>query len=389
MPRRGTYVSQLRQRQDVCVVDVGGAPGGTSPYQRAKFEAILQGERAMGLAAHNLGAPEAALGEEYLVRLENDSRVPFVSANTRNARGQLIAEPLRVIECGGRRLGITGVLSSRYRGPGIQISEPREALLETVLPARQRYDELIVLAYLPEDELRVLANSLPEASAVIGGPTGQTIVPEAAGPTLLAAATNKGKFLVELEMAPATKKWSGKVIELAPQIADDPEQTKNVRRYLEDLGRRDFAASETGLAMKVPDSPPPEYRVAGDQSCLLCHADDCRIWQGTQHAHAWQTLVGRKSQVDPGCQQCHTTAYGLPGGFESRARTPLAVAVHCEACHGPSLLHAGQPRSRTPFMARDQCISCHDHENSPKFEYAEYWRRISHGTPTATLAPKR
>ena len=41
---------------------------------------------------------------------------------------------------------------------------------------------------------------LPEADAVIGGPTGQSIVPTAVGPTLLAAATNKGKFLVELDL---------------------------------------------------------------------------------------------------------------------------------------------------------------------------------------------
>jgi hypothetical protein len=389
LPRRGTYVRELRRRADVCLVDVGGAPGGSSLYQKAKFEAILRGEHAMGLVAHNVGAAEAAMGAEYLMHLGKDPRTPFVSANARNAKGQLIAQSLRIIDCGGRRLGITGVLSSRYGGPGIQVSEPREALLETVLPARQRYDELVVLAYLPEDELRVLANSLPEASAVIGGPTGQTISPQPAGATLLAAATNKGKFLVELEMSPSTKKWSGKVVEMGPQIADDPEQSDNVHRYLEDLGRRDFAASETGLAINIPGPPPPEYRLAGDEVCLSCHANDCRTWKGTRHAHAWLTLVTRGSQVDPGCQQCHTTAYGLPGGFESIARTPLAVAVRCESCHGPSLLHARRPRSHTPFAASDQCIRCHDRENSPKFEYAQYWRQIWHGNATATLPPKR
>src|SRR5262245_49011017 len=42
--RRGTYVKELAQQGALIVVDVGGAPGGTSAYQRVKFEAILQGE---------------------------------------------------------------------------------------------------------------------------------------------------------------------------------------------------------------------------------------------------------------------------------------------------------------------------------------------------------
>src|SRR5215471_1064329 len=52
--RRGTYVGRLRERAEVLVADAGGAPGGTSAYQRVKFEAILQGEQAMGAVAHNL-----------------------------------------------------------------------------------------------------------------------------------------------------------------------------------------------------------------------------------------------------------------------------------------------------------------------------------------------
>ncbi len=68
LPRRGTYVRVARADHTVILADAGGAPDGTSPYQRLKFEAILGGERAMGIAAHNLGAPEAALGADYLQR---------------------------------------------------------------------------------------------------------------------------------------------------------------------------------------------------------------------------------------------------------------------------------------------------------------------------------
>ena len=56
-----------------------------------------------------------------------------------------------------------------------------------------------MLAYLPEAELRQLAAELPEADLVVGGPTGQSIAPIRVGPTWLASATNKGKFLIQME----------------------------------------------------------------------------------------------------------------------------------------------------------------------------------------------
>jgi 2',3'-cyclic-nucleotide 2'-phosphodiesterase (5'-nucleotidase family) len=88
LPRRGTYVDDLRKSAAVLYLDAGGAPGGTSPYHRAKFEAILSGERAMGIAAHNLGKGELALGADYVRDLAARENIPFVSANTTDASGR-------------------------------------------------------------------------------------------------------------------------------------------------------------------------------------------------------------------------------------------------------------------------------------------------------------
>src|SRR3989442_11936309 len=96
--RRGTFVQQVRERAELIVIDAGGAPAGTAPYQRLKFEAILQGERAMGVAAHNIGGPEAALGVDYLRDVVRRLEVPLVSANLRDATGVLVAAALRTVE---------------------------------------------------------------------------------------------------------------------------------------------------------------------------------------------------------------------------------------------------------------------------------------------------
>jgi hypothetical protein len=389
--RRGTHVKRLGEHADVVLADAGGAPGGTSPYQRVKLEAILKGELQMGLAVHNLGGPEAALGADYLRRVAAELRVPFVSANLRDARGELVADSLRVIERGGRHVAFTGVLSPRYAVPGVQVDDPREALLKVIGAARGRSDALVVLAYVPEEDLKSLAAALPEADAVVGGPTGQSIAPRAVGPTLMAAATNKGKFLIELDAAPAGGRmaWTGRVVEMGAELPDEPEQGENVKRYLAELARRDFAADDTGLPAPLPSGLPSDYRLAGTASCTSCHKDDCKSWEGSRHAQAWQTLAARHSEVDAYCQQCHTTGFGLPGGFVSAQRSPLAHSVGCESCHGPSLVHTRDPKARTPFLARDQCTRCHDRENSPRFDYAGYWQRIHHGTQTSAAPGTR
>src|SRR4051794_9170322 len=59
LPRRGTYVAGLAATHQVLLVDAGGAAADNSAYDRAKLEAILAGELAMGLVAHNIGAAEA------------------------------------------------------------------------------------------------------------------------------------------------------------------------------------------------------------------------------------------------------------------------------------------------------------------------------------------
>lgn len=381
--RRGSYVRDLQSDADVIYADAGGAPGGTSAYHRVKFEAILRGEAAMGLVAHNIGGPEAALGADYIRRVNREHAGPFVSANVRDAAGALLAEPLRLVSHGGRRVAITGVLSRKFVVPGLQIDDPRESVLRVSADAKAVGASLVVLAYAPEDELRQLAAALPEADAVIGGPTGQSIPPTPVGPTILASATNKGKFVVRLDASAGGRGWAGQVVEMTAAFPDDAGQQANLRRYLDDLGRRDFAADETGLAPKLPAELPKDYRIAGNASCRSCHGADCAGWDGSKHAHAWATLAGKGSHVDPYCQQCHTTGYGLPGGFVSLTRGEAVRSVGCESCHGPSAGHARDPKVKTMFAAKDQCATCHDRENSPTFAYDEYWPKIRHGAPAA------
>ena len=385
LPRRGTVLGKEREGRDVIYADAGGAPGGTSTYDRVKFEAILDGERAMGLAAHNLGGPEAALGADYLREVSKRTVTRFVSANLRDSRGDLIAPPVRVLTVGGRKIALIGVVSPRLVGKGMKADDPRDAILKAI----PDHDALVVLAYMPEAELRALAASLPEADAIVGGPTGQSISPVKIGPTWLASATNKGKFLVRMETSGRRGPWTGRVVEMGPDVADDPAQRTNLAAFHDELARLDLPSDQTGLAAALPPDLPETYRVEGSASCLSCHKEEAQVWSHSKHALGWETLRGTGSQVDPQCQKCHTTGYGLPGGFRSVLRSPERTSIGCESCHGPSREHVQRPSIKTPFASKDQCLSCHDPENSPRFDRDRFWDQIRHGKPSTRTAEHR
>jgi len=384
LPRRSTFISETRQDGPVIVADAGGAPGGISPYDRARFEAILEGELAMGIAAHNLGGPEILLGVNYLRTVAANRHVPFISANAKDTHDRLIVEPYRIVEAGGSRIILIGVAELHYGNFDSldwQLDDPRNAVLTALDQAAGKFDRAVVLAHLDEVALRKLAAELPEVDAVIGGPTGQSLAPTRLGQVIVASATNKGKFVVTLPLAADRKQTvpQAEVIELSSKFSDDPVQIDNVRAFRKELGRRDFSAAQTGLAARSSGPASKGFQVAGTDSCRKCHADEFAAWNDSKHAQAWQTLVSDEVHVDPACQLCHTTGYGQPGGFESLSKSAARTAVGCESCHGPSQAHADRPKQRTPFAAREQCRSCHDHENSPRFDFDTYWKKVAHG----------
>ncbi|MEX2216039.1 MAG: multiheme c-type cytochrome [Phycisphaeraceae bacterium] len=387
LARRATYLATAADTHSIVYLDVGGAAAGVSDYHRQKFEAILRGEIAMGLSAHNLGKAELAFGVASLRDTQSRLDVPFISASVVDEKGMLHFDDLKSIEVNGRRLAVIGVVSRSLVPEGVRVLEPKQAVLAAMSRHADRIKgaSVIVLAYLPEGELAELAGALPEVDAVIGGPTGQAMSPRRVGPVTLAAATNKGKFLIRLESPAPGKPWAGDAVEVGPALADNEKQLDNVKDFLSRLARTDYAAADTGIVAALPVGSPADYRIAGSAACADCHHLDQNVWHSSKHSHATDTLRDKGFAVDSFCQSCHTTGFALPGGFDRLSTGKAFFGVGCENCHGPSAAHVRDPNQRTPWRAADQCLRCHDHENSPAFDFAVYWQRVRHGkTPAAT-----
>jgi hypothetical protein len=392
--RRQSLVEEIVAKNRI-VADVGGAAHGDSAYDQLKFEAILHGELAMGLTAHNLGASEIKLGPKYLRELPAELRGVLVSANARDREQKAIAPAAKVTTVDGQRMALVGVVGEGFATDEVEILPPRQAVLDALAALNGKYDRAVVLAYLNEQQLDELAQALPEVDLVIGGPTGQSVQPHQAGAVTVMAVTNKGKFVAALDVPrTGSNEWKATIHELTDKYADHSRQKENLTAFYRMLADRQLRPAETSFAEPLPAGAPADFRIAGSQSCLECHQNDCRDashankatqdWNKSKHARAWETLEQKGAHVDAYCQQCHTTGYGLPGGFETFAATPKLVSVGCESCHGPSAAHLKAPKQRpTAFhgQAKSHCAKCHDRENSPGFEYERYWdalvRRVS------------
>lgn len=147
-------------------------------------------------------------------------------------------------------------------------------------------------------------------------------------------------------------------------------------RSIFDFYREGIVVEE--LMLQIPRFDLDEGEYAGSDECNACHEEAGKVWRGSSHAHAWQTLVDSGDDRDPECVGCHVVGWGETAGFDPIDRTP--VDVQCEACHGPSRAHATDPGVPTPRgqLGSRACLRCHDLENSPKFDFDDYWPKIAH-----------
>jgi len=387
LERRASLLNTLGAKDRILYLDVGGSAAGKSEYQQVKLKSILLGNKLMDLELHNVGAPETQLDPDTLFQIGQETSTRWLSANLQIKSDRETGKPPinthRVVLRNGIRILVTGVVDpALIKNPMWTARDASSSVLDVLKSAKA--DIKLVLAYMDEPNLRALAESLPEVDFIIGGPTGQLLSPSKVGPVEIMSATNKGKFLAAMELEKTGKNWKTKkrgAIEVTSTLPRNPAQSKNLDAYLNALEARDFSADETGLVNNASASVQnqSDYRIAGTLACVSCHQQDDTLWHASKHSHAWQTLVDKRSHVDPSCQQCHTTGYGMSGGFEQVAKSTQLVNVGCESCHGPSQSHALNPKTKTTFLSREQCVRCHDHENSPEFDFAKYWGKISHG----------
>ncbi len=419
--RRDTLLNQFRERGwNLVPVDVGNQVRRIGRQPELKFKATVEAFKKMDYQGVALGADDWKLSSIELVQFAGSdslNRSPFLSANVVVWSDPSLFPSHRVIEAGGRKIGITAVLGSGHKdelqSSDIEFFDPIEKLKPVVETLTQEgCDFKVLLAHASLEESAEIARQVPGFDLVVtAGGFGE--------PTLNLEKIEGAKALM---VQVGTKGMYGGII----GIFDDAErpvryqriaissQFKDSQRMLTMFADYQQALADAGLddlgATSV--AHPTGRKFVGSEACGDCHSSAFEKWQDTPHSHATTSIVepdnergGIPRHHDPECISCHATGwnpqkyYPYETGFFSLEKTPLMTGSGCENCHGPGSEHVAaelgeidvtnerlkqlQQEMVLPLAkAHEKCIECHDMDNSPDFHlegaFEEYWEQVKH-----------
>lgn len=403
LTRARTWLANHREPASL-LIDVGGAIGGEQDYHVIQYRYILEAYETMGYHALNLGAGEAALSAETLAEVTALSDVPLLSASLIDAATrEPIARPSTLVEIKGRKIGLLGVLdpnSVPSPGEGVAILSLDDAIARHLPALRSQCDEVVLLAFTNETEMKRLAEEYYEFALIIGGDVGQASqFATAVNQSLIVFTTNEARTVGEISFNRVSGKLTQKDFDIHmmhPNVEQDPELlalSNDFRKFIS------TATLEVDNPHRVDPGAIPGVRSAaeyvGTATCSQCHVEETRIWKESGHSHAFATLVEKGSQADPTCITCHTVGFGEPSGYQRAFGASKLTDVGCESCHGPGSEHANswlagkEPSFRFRPLGAGDCKSCHYGEFSRPFDWETFWPKVAHGKSGRKLQTKK
>ena len=425
LKRRHTLLKQLREQGwPVVALDMGGQIRRFGPQANIKFRYIWNSLIQLGYQGIGLGASELKLETDAVLyvaaNLEMDDN-PLLSANVALfGFDSGITSRYRVIEAGGKRIGVTSVLGKKYLAEvkgsdDLTVVDPAEALKE-VAPqmAAEKCDLQVLMVHGDPDEAAELSRSFPQFQwvATTGGaeePPNHANKIEGSGANLVEVG-HKGMYVAVIGFYddPQTPVRYQRV-PVDARFDNAPEMQESLVKYQAELKALGFE----GLGLEGIKHP--EYEFIGSDSCVVCHTKAAEVFEKTKHAHATQTLMDLvpPRHNDPECISCHVVGWDpqryfpYKSGYWSPEKTPQLRDVGCENCHGPGAAHVaaesgeieaddtqlrrlrralrlkilvneGNMEGQKLGKAVKNCLQCHDLDNSPEFDFQKYWPHVEH-----------
>lgn len=392
--RRMTYLNSQASASSL-LLDAGDVTAGARDWELFEMEYILRGYQEMGYDAVNAGHREASIKLSTLREL-NEKYDFFVSTNLLDEEGDPVFPPYRIIDLEQNyRIGVLGVMADYLEGPeigaGLKIMPPADAIARYLPELTAETDDIVLLAFVDEDEMKALAERFFEIDFIIGGNVLQPIrTPLRVNQSIIASITDKGKAIGRLDIAfnDGNKTVStNDIFMLMDTMEEDPDVAEIVDEFKIKLADMDFQPhrdDEEGLTTITAARSKTANRYVEAQTCRQCHPKAFQTWRDSKHAHSFASLVDRGHQFNPRCLTCHTVGYGASDGYINQRLTSTLGQISCGNCHGRSDYHArfhagGDVPERAAGLKSVDCVTCHDPENSPEFNLETYWEMIKHG----------
>ncbi len=262
--------------------------------------------------------------------------------------------------------------------------------------------------------------------------------PELVGTTFVVRVGHKGKnvgivgvfppkkagepFEMRYQLAAIAPKYETPPAKAAAQpivkIMERYQKELRMDGYLEKYSQKPHEVQIAARALKnaagAPRYPGQISDYVGSETCKKCHTDAYDTWKDSPHSPYGKDKRGGPFQTladvtNPGnrifdgeCIVCHTTGFTYETGYSVKFDRKKAGVVSdetvklrdvgCESCHGPSGLHARNPKDKdlytiinpwggNPKQFEKMCMQCHDHENDVHWTINKWWTgKIFHGS---------
>ena len=382
--RRASSIDSIKeQNPDSVIISAGGliASEGTNDYLKAVY--ILKAFAELGYDAIGVQWNDLNYGAE----LATQNSLPWVASNWLTdefAKSKTINRTLNDSKVAIRFFTWLDPDSSPIRqmpgGKAVTYDDIGK-LAKQVVAAKKKQALVILTTTLP---LEIVKDQLPlESIDILFVRAAYEVYgePKKLGNTLVLEPGSRGMRLGKLQLTlgenNTIKNWKHEVIPMPGSVPDSPRLTEWYDEYNAKVKEDYLRRVEIRKQLESGESP-----FLGEEQCKTCHPKQHKVWQGSEHAIAFEDLEIVKKSFDPECIQCHVVGFNKPGGFVDINITSHLINVQCENCHGAGKDHAKssgkKPLANKDWPREKMCAQCHVPKHSPSFDVNKYWPKIAH-----------
>lgn len=380
LARTAALVRRLAGERPTLLLD-----GGSTLYTEnppTQLRAREEAEKAAVLAGvlPELGLAAQGLGPYDLVRGLDGVRLPRMAANVETKESLPFLAPSRVIDAGGIKVGVFGVVDpALVASLGVTASDPVAAAKNEIAALKKDgADVVVALAHLPMKGARKLAQDAPGADLVLVGaqvPEKGVSAPEQVGGSWLITPGNKGQVLARLDLTvdgpgplvdavgparAATRREAiaGELAQLDAKLAKWAGDASADKAFVaQKQAERQALADESAALEKTPLRKPAKgsyftFELVAIKKKLACDA----------------AVVAKKTALDRAVGEANRAA----AASEPPVPVPPGAATYvgmeeCSYCHKPAVEMWKATRHAAAFATLEKvgkewsrdCVACH------------------------------
>ncbi len=165
LAQAASVIRELRENKNIILIDCGDSMNGNAGdlFFNDPVEPMAAGMNALNYDACAAGDLDFISGPERFQKLKRSLDAPFLAANIYQADGARLADDCAVIERGGLRVGIFGLVTPDAVSPdamsGCTVSDPSEEARRIIDEYRDQCDLFIAVVHAPDSVDHALSDS--------------------------------------------------------------------------------------------------------------------------------------------------------------------------------------------------------------------------------------